>query len=97
MLLTGSRESGITSEGAGIFDLTADGTQLFLNAVKYMTRAELAAPGIADGKITITWTGAGELETATDINGPWTPVATTGGTFTEDLGVGNKFYRVKAP
>jgi hypothetical protein len=37
VFLTGSREdgSGLTSEGAGIFDLSADGTKLFLNAVNY--------------------------------------------------------------
>ncbi|HOX01095.1 MAG TPA: PEP-CTERM sorting domain-containing protein [Candidatus Paceibacterota bacterium] len=43
--LTGSREaSGLTSHGAGIFDLTPDGTQLFLNAVSYMAIPE---PSIA--------------------------------------------------
>jgi len=37
IFLTGSRESnGLTSEGAGIYDLTADGAQMFLNAVNYM-------------------------------------------------------------
>ena len=38
VFLTGSREvGGVTSEGAGIYDLTADGAQMFLNAVNYMT------------------------------------------------------------
>jgi len=37
VFLSGTREhSGLTSEGAGIFDLTPDGAQLFLNAVDYM-------------------------------------------------------------
>ena len=37
VFLSGSREAtGLTSEGSGIFDLTGDGSQLFLNAVKYM-------------------------------------------------------------
>lgn len=37
VFLSGSRENdGLTSEGAGIFDLEADGEQLFLNAVDYM-------------------------------------------------------------
>lgn len=40
VFLTGSREQGITSEGAGIYDLTADGSQLFLNAVNYMAIPE---------------------------------------------------------
>lgn len=34
--LTGSRENdGLTSQGAGIFDLTGDGSKMFLNAVAY--------------------------------------------------------------
>jgi hypothetical protein len=38
VFLTGSREhDGLTSEGAGIYDLTADGAQMLLNAVNYMT------------------------------------------------------------
>jgi len=41
VFLTGSRESGITSEGAGIFDLMSDGQTLFLNAVTYMTTPQL--------------------------------------------------------
>lgn len=41
--LSGSREAaGLTSEGAGIFDLTADGSSMFLNAVNYMTVPEPA-------------------------------------------------------
>src|SRR4026207_2384487 len=37
IFLTGSREhNGLTSEGAGIYDLTADGARMFLNAVNYM-------------------------------------------------------------
>ncbi|MBN2507691.1 MAG: tandem-95 repeat protein [Verrucomicrobia bacterium] len=36
--LSGSREhSGLTSEGAGIYDLEPDGAQMFLRAVQYMT------------------------------------------------------------
>jgi hypothetical protein len=38
MFLSGSREQGFTSEGAGIFDLQPDGARMFLNAVNYMSR-----------------------------------------------------------
>jgi hypothetical protein len=39
IFLTGGREaSGINSETAGMYDLTADGAQMFLNAVAYMAR-----------------------------------------------------------
>ena len=37
VFLTGSREQSITAEAAGMYDLTADGAQMFLNAVTYMT------------------------------------------------------------
>ena len=48
-LLTGSREaSGLTSEGAGIFDLTGAGTQMYLNAVDYMLMpTDVTRPGDA--------------------------------------------------
>ena len=36
VFLTGSREQGVTSHMAGIYDLTPLGEQLFLNAVEYM-------------------------------------------------------------
>lgn len=40
VFLSGSRERGITSEGAGIYDLAGDGQAMFLNAVTYMTVPE---------------------------------------------------------
>jgi hypothetical protein len=41
VFLSGSREaSGVTSQSAGIFDLTPDGAQMFLNAVQYMAVPE---------------------------------------------------------
>ena len=41
VFLTGSREAdNLTSQGAGIYDLEADGTTMFLNAVDYMTVPE---------------------------------------------------------
>jgi hypothetical protein len=80
VFLSGSREKGITSQGAGIFDLKEDGAQMFLNAVKYMTLPVVAAPKItsitkgADGKITVTWDGGGTLQAAESITGPWQDV-----------------------
>jgi hypothetical protein len=39
--LTGSREAdGVSSQTAGIYDLTADGSAMFLNAVEYMAVPE---------------------------------------------------------
>ncbi|HEY6227427.1 MAG TPA: PEP-CTERM sorting domain-containing protein [Verrucomicrobiae bacterium] len=40
VFLTGSRENVITAEGAGMYDLTPEGKQLFLNAVSYMAVPE---------------------------------------------------------
>lgn len=40
VFLTGSRENGITSEAAGMYNLTPDGARLFLNAVSYMAVPE---------------------------------------------------------
>lgn len=38
MVLTGSREAnGVSSEGAGVYDLLPDGEKVFLNAVNYLT------------------------------------------------------------
>lgn len=40
VFLSGTRERNLTGEGAGIFDLTADGSLMFLNAVDYMAVPE---------------------------------------------------------
>jgi hypothetical protein len=48
---------------------------------------------LAAGKITVTWT-SGTLQSAASLNGPWTDVSNaTGGTFTEAVASGAKFYR----
>jgi hypothetical protein len=92
LFLSGSREhNGLTSDGAGIFDLTPDGAKLFINAVNYMAGVTgqppapaIAVSGNASG-LSITFTGT--LEAADSIDGPWTtltgvtspyPVSATG-------------------
>jgi len=63
VVLTGSREaSGLTSEGAGIYDLTADGAAILLNSVNYMTsgRASIATVNTVDNE----FPGAGETSLA---------------------------------
>jgi hypothetical protein len=50
VFLTGSRESGVTGEASGLFDLLPDGQTLFLNAVTYLTMPQppkCAAPLIS--------------------------------------------------
>jgi hypothetical protein len=44
VFLTGTREQTITAEGAGIYDLTADGARMFLNAVNYLSPADASYP-----------------------------------------------------
>ena len=79
VMLTGSREaSGLTSHGAGIYDLTADGGKLFLNAVNYMAQPVVLFTAItrnANGTITLEWEGGGTLQAALSITGPWEDVA----------------------
>jgi hypothetical protein len=67
VFLTGSREqSGLDSEGSGIYDLEPDGARMFLNAVAYMLPSaggpgggdiELAIAATAPDSVTLTWTG----------------------------------------
>ncbi|MBX3745456.1 MAG: proprotein convertase P-domain-containing protein [Verrucomicrobiae bacterium] len=45
--------------------------------------------------ITVTWSGGGELETATSPNGPWTGTGNTSGSFSEAASGLNKYYRVR--
>ena len=99
--LSGSREANMTSEGAGIFDLTGTGTQMFLNAVAYMMSATPPAEivltiEIAEGQVTVTWTGGGELQTSPDLV-DWAGTGNTSGSHTEALGAGNLFFQVFAP
>jgi hypothetical protein len=47
VFLSGSREhNGLTSEGAGIYDLQGDGAQMFLNAVDFMAVPEPSTAGM---------------------------------------------------
>jgi hypothetical protein len=55
---------------------------------------------ISNGKITLTWTGAGTLERAASVVGPWTPVTPTPTSpYTEDVLLEQKghFYRLRQP
>jgi hypothetical protein len=87
LFLTGSREwNGLTSEGAGMYDLTADGAKMFLNAVNYMAGVEgggrlpdrptLSLTRAANGTITITFTGT--LQSSASVTGGWTDETATG-------------------
>jgi hypothetical protein len=59
--------------------------------------ARFLAPSVSGGMVTLNWTGAGQLEWAPAITGPWTPYdpAPQSG-YSEALAVGeNRFYRLR--
>lgn len=101
VFLTGSREnSGLTSQGSGIFDLVGDGPQLFLNAVNYMAGTTPAPQPTADVSIARTANGVsitftGTLQSADSVTGPWTDVAGATSPFTVNVTGGQKFYRAR--
>jgi hypothetical protein len=105
IFLTGSeeQETGLTSQGAGIYDLFPDGAKLFLNAVSYMsgkssnpTRPHLTISAKA-GAVTIEWTGAGTLESsATIAPANWTTVPNSPSSPYNTQATGSaQFYRVR--
>ena len=101
VFLSGSREKGITSQAAGIYDLKEDGAQMFLNAVKYMTLPVVAQPKFssitksADGKIIVTWEGGGTLQAAGSITGPWQDVTGATSPYTLTPSSNMMFGRIK--
>jgi hypothetical protein len=47
---------------------------------------KFAAPTVSNGRLTLTWTGAGTLESAPAVTGPWTPVSPAPASpFTQDI------------
>jgi hypothetical protein len=59
------------------------------------TDIEFDQPVLADGQITLSWTGTGVLEEATVITGPWTPVSPQPSSpFTVPATGDGKFYRI---
>jgi hypothetical protein len=73
-----------------------------LNAAGGTTNAQPAfvSSTLANGKLTLTWTGTGNLEWATTLAGPWTPVTPAPNSpYSEDVQIGQKsrFYRLKQP
>jgi hypothetical protein len=49
VFLAGSREAGVTSEAAGIYDLSPIGATMFLNAVNYLTNQPAVIPADVNG------------------------------------------------
>lgn len=97
VLLTGSREQGITAHGAGIYDLSPMGAQMLLNAVDYM--AETPPPrlniGLEAGNVVIGWEGEGTLQSADAVAGPYTDVAGASSPYSTAPAGAAKFYRAR--
>jgi hypothetical protein len=64
-----------------------------------MTPPVFSPVSIADGQLTITWTGNGVLEWAASVSGPWTAITPAPGSpYTEDVSVASqRFYRLRQP
>lgn len=69
-----------------------------LNPVAEAPHAFLPAT-VSNGKVTLSWTGAAQLESALAVSGPWTPVTPVPTSpYSSDIVAGqNRFYRLRAP
>lgn len=59
---------------------------------------KFATPTVSNGRLTLTWTGTGTLESAPAITGPWTPVTPAPSSpFTQDIvrSEPGRFYRLR--
>jgi hypothetical protein len=111
VFLSGSREgNGVDSETAGLFDLTVDGSQMFLNAVRYVaSRKGEVTPEFKIESVTVVGgnqlqlnvtggTGSFIVQMKTVINDlNWTNVSTnSGSSVLVPIGAGNGFFRLQA-
>jgi hypothetical protein len=113
VFLSGSREgNGVDSETAGLFDLTADGTQMFLNAVRYaasrkggaLVTEELRIENVAvvsGNQLQLNvagGTGTFIVQMKASVDDPnWTNISTnSGSSVTIPIGAGNGFFRLQA-
>ncbi len=100
--------SGQAANAANLewFTIQPDGTLLLVNdtnhpdallAFRSRTFAPppvLNPPTLSEGSVTISWTGAGTLEEATTLTGPWEPSANQNNPQTVPPADDGKFYRV---
>ena len=99
VLLTGSREhDGLTSQGAGIYDLNPDGARMFLNAVNYMAGTQPGTPPTIS--LTRTPTGisiefTGTLQSSATLAAPWTDVPNATSPHPVTITGGHQFYRAR--
>jgi hypothetical protein len=58
---------------------------------------QITGVSVANGTLTVRWTGGGTLYSATSLNPgtTWTSTGDTDGTYTAPVGTGNTFFRVQ--
>ncbi len=76
-----------------------NGIKLFDAAVRWLLKLpaeplKFDPPALANGKVTISWTGTGQLEEAAAVTGPWIPSANQSNPQTITA-TGVKFFRLK--
>ena len=113
VFLSGSREAnGVDSETAGLFDLAADGSKMFLNAVRYTASRKVGVSIVAEFRIesavlvngnqlqlSVTGgTGSFIVQMKTAVDDPnWTNISTnSGSSVMVPIGAGNGFFRLQA-
>ena len=78
------------------FDVAPSGATVPTGLPATTTTGTSLAVSAATGKVTITWTGSGTLQSATSLTGAWTAVtpAPSGNSYTATIGSGDLFFRV---
>jgi hypothetical protein len=87
------------------FSIQPDGTKILVNdttnpqaLLTFRARsnpAVLNQPKLSGGNVTISWTGAGTLQEATDVTGPWAASANQNNPQSVPASGPRKFYRIK--
>jgi hypothetical protein len=95
-----------TSAGELIIGLTPSANNNNANHFTYLgvLKVELLPlprhlpPRITGGSLNLQWTGGGVLEWAPTVMGPWTPISSPDGNYSEPVLPGtNRFFRVRVP
>ena len=91
------------------FSILPDGTRILVNdtsnpnallafrARTVVTLPVMNPPVLANGQVTISWTGAGTLQEATAVTGSWNPAPSQNNPQTVPTTGAGKFYRIQQP
>jgi hypothetical protein len=101
--------AGHTSNGADLewFSVQPDGTRVLINdqsnaiallayrTVTVLSAAKFNPPAISGGSVTLSWTGAGNLEEAAAVTGPWSASASQTNPQARQADGTMKFFRIR--